>query len=318
VDVYGGDENIIILKCRFKASESNTYGLIILSISESQQSIENLTAIASHYSSIYEIDPSIPWYTFEENVTDLKWKGDIAVNVTIDLQNFLQSSLQRDRGSELYMLIKNNDAPKIEALLQSLLMKPLSDRNITIDTASDTVSAESMREVRAERNRPRGRPSSPPSGSVRKEAGAYIDLDLLLAPVSGIPIFDLKVGDKIMVKISGTTSKGRHYIDLLGARVDGSVIPVPGEVTKIDKQENEYAIICKLEGGIFGRAVEAEKVKLKKYDELFTQKEPQEIPLAEVQPGESKGRFPLFVLVVGGLMFTVFLIFILMWIYNVL
>ncbi len=316
------DENnnlITILKGRFKAIETNTYGLFLIFFDDEKKEIENLIAIASHYSSLFDIDPHLPWYSFEENIINTKWKGDIALNITIDLQNYLESSLDRDRGYELLMLIKNNDQTKIESLLQAILMKPLSDRNILIETASETVTKSAMNNVRSERNRAKS-DTSVNSESVENKIkyGTILDVDLLLAPVSGIPIYELKKGDKIMVKIINNSPKAKYYIDKLGLVVENSIIPIPGEVIDINKNENGYNIIVKLRKGLYGKAIETEQVKLKRYDTLFKAETDNEQELQIIGETEIKSGFPLFIMIIGGLMFIILLIFIIMWFYNFL
>jgi hypothetical protein len=310
------EDNFVILKGRFKAVDTNTYGLFIIFFNEYTGTLNKLMAIASHYSSIHDIDPHLPWYMIEENITDLRWKGDIAVNISIDLQNYMESGLDRDRGSELFSFIKNNDESRIDSLLQALLIKPLGDRNLQIEAVSEHVSKESMKNIRKEREKPRAKePSKKPSAAAAHEPEA-VDVDLVLAPVSGIPIYELHVGDVIMVKLIDRTTRNRYYIDLLGARVDGNIIPVPAEVIEINKgKDAEYVILCKLKENIIGKAVETEQVKLKRYDELFQESSEGELP--SIDEITEKRRFPFFIVVIGGLMFIVILIFLIMWFYNI-
>ncbi len=314
------DEEYTILKGRFKAMETNTYGLFIIFFSSHIRNIENLIAIASHYSSIFDVDPHLPWYNFEETIINTKWKGDIAIGITLDLQNYMESSLVHERGNELYVLIKNNDEPRIESLLQSILMKPLGDRNIFIEIAYEFVLKSEMDMTREEHAKstksplPKTELKSIPETYKGKE---LVELDLILAPVSGIPINELKVGDKIMVRINEKSPKGKYYIDLLGAKVDGNVIPLPAEVEKIERTEKkEYVLICKLEKGFYGRAIESEQVKLKKYDELFSRVEKSQ-PEITILEGKTKiGGFLLFSIVMGGLIFILLLVVLLLWFYN--
>lgn len=316
-DLESKSQHTIILKAKFKAIDTNTYGLFMIFLNEDMRMVENLIAVASHYSSIYDMDPSLPWFTLEESLINLKWKGDIAVNITVDLQNFLESSLDRDRGNELYSLIKNNDHMKMESLLIAILMKPLTDRNIELEIVSEIVTREAMSLKRAERNNPQEKKTAAPQIKLSKKAEKAIDVELVLAPVSGIPVYELIRGDKIMVKISDKSVKGRYYIDLLGAKVDGNIIPVPAEVTEIKRNEkNEYFILCMIDKDIYGKAIETEQVKLKKYDELFAQEQSlREFSLDE-NPEEKRRSFPFFAVITGSLMFVVLLVFIIMWFYN--
>lgn len=311
-----GENNYIILKGRFRAVETNTYGLFIIFFNDNLGTVESLIAIASHYSSLYNNDPHLPWYIIEENIVNLRWKGDIAVNISLDLQNFLESTLERDRGMELFSLIKNNDETRLESLILAVLIKPLSDRNVQLETVSELVTRQSMNAIREERNKPKQKEPAVAQPSSIKELSA-INVELVLAPVSGIPIYELEIGDKIMVKINDRTTKGNYAIDFLGARVDGTIIPVPAEVTEIERgEENEYTIVCKLDDDVFGKVVETEQVKLKRYDELLTGSAgSEELPTIEDVAG--KRKFPLFVVLIGGLMFILVLVFLIMWFYNI-
>lgn len=308
----------VILKGRFKGLDTNSFGLFIIFLNEELRMVENLIAVVSHFSSLYDVDPTLPWYTLEENLINIKWKGDISVNITIDLQNYLESALDRDRGNELYQLVKNNDITRMESLLQAILMKPLNDRNVQVETNSEYVSNEEMSLRRTERNKQvkedKSTATKEPAGKIKDT----IDIDLVLAPVSGIPVYELTKGDKIMIKINDKLPKGKYYIDLLGTRVDGNIIPVPAEITEIRKNEkNEYSILCRIDENIYGRAVETEQVKLKKYDELLeTEQSLREFDLHE-QSGRRRG-FPFFIIIIGALTFIILMVFLIMWFYNVL
>ena len=312
-------DNYLILKGRIKAVETNTYGLFIIFFNENQKLVEKLIVIASHYSALFDIDPKLPWYTIEENLVNLKWKGDIAVNISIDLQNYMESALDQDRGNELYFHIKNNDTTKIETLLQAILMKPLADRNIIIDTHFELVSRENMSAIRAERDKPKIEKTPPPASADFKIKGAdLIDVNLILAPVSGIPIHELGIGDKIMVKIESKSTIGNYYIDAFGARVDGNIIPVAAEVVEIKRgEEKEYIILCKLGENVYGKVIETEPVKLKKYDELLvSHSTPEDLP-GTAKPHKVRS-FTLFIIITGGLIFILLLLFLILWLNNYL
>jgi hypothetical protein len=307
-----------ILKGRFKALDTNSYGLFIIFINEELRMVENLIAVVSRFSALYDVDPSTPWHNLEENLINLKWKGDISINITIDLQNYMESTLDRDRGNELYMLVINNDTNKVESLLQSLLMKPLNDRNIHLDISTEYVSNVELSSRRAERNRVKEQEKKPKEPVLGAKAKNAIDLDLVLAPVSGIPVYELQTGDRIMVKINDKLPKGKYYVDLLGARIDGNIIPIPAEVTEIKRNEkHEYMILCKIGEKIYGKAVEPEQVKLKKYDDLVESERTLREFSLDNESSEKKG-FPLFIIIIGALTFVTLMAFLIMWFYNII
>lgn len=269
-----------IVKARFKAIDTNTFGLIIIFLNNNLKVAENISVIASHFSSLYETDPKGTWADMEERIFSLKWKGEFATSISRDIQTYIESTLRDVRIEELYNFIKSNAVSKIENLFFTLLMKPIGEKNIHVEVSWEKVSAEEIQQVKDEReSRDSGEASSTPQEAPASEDAALVeefqleegsvvlDINLILAPVSGIPIFELKRGDRIMVKIDPSTNKGKYFIDLLNAMHDSEVVPIPCVVhgVKVNKF-NEFSILVKIGEGIFGKVIETEPVKLKKYD----------------------------------------------------
>jgi hypothetical protein len=205
--------------------------------------------------------------------------------VTRDVQTFMEASLKSDRAEELYTLIRQNAMPKIENLLFSLLMKPLGDKNIHIEVSWENATGEDIQLAKDARENRDTRDSGgqdslqvnlaqPEPQEFDVEEGAVVlDVDLILAPVSGIPIYELAPGDKIMIKINPSTNRGRYFIDLLNAMHENEVVPVPGTVNEVKLNKfNEYTILVKIGEGIYGKAIETEQVKLKRFDPVADRK----------------------------------------------
>jgi hypothetical protein len=311
-------DDYIVLKGRLKALDTNTFGLFILFFNEDHRVVESLIAIASHYSSLYENDPHLPWYAFEENIINIKWKGDFAVNISQDFQHYMENAFDVDGSGELVTMLYNTDTVNLENMLQSILMKPLSDRNVIVETATEQVTRQDLISIREQRNKDKEETTSSATLHLDQLDGDLLDVELLLAPVSGIPINELTKGDKIMVRIKAQTTKGRYYIDSFGVRIDGTVLPVPAEVIDVQKgEEKEYVILSKLEEGVFGKAIEKEQVKLKKYDELLSPHISLE-DFHDINKPDKKSTFPVFIAVTGGLMFIVLIIVVVLWFNNYL
>ena len=92
--------------------------------------------------------------------------------------------------------------------------------------------------------------------------------NLVLGPVSGKPIYDIKPKDTIMIKINSTSEKGNYFIDLLNARTpEGEILPVKGIVKDLYTNAlGEYELLIQIGPGIYGKTVESERVKIKMYD----------------------------------------------------
>jgi len=268
-----------IIKVRFKAINTNTFGLILISMNNNLRVAENISVIASHFSSLYETDPKGSWIDMEERIFHLKWKGEYATSISRDIQNYIENRLRNDRTEEMYTFLKHNAVSKIENTLFAMLVKPLGERNIHIEISWEKVTAEEIQQAKEAREKREAEEANPQEDGQSsedvalaeefnlEEGSVVLDVNLVLAPVSGIPIFELKRGDWIMVKIDASCSKGKYFIDLLNATHEGEVVPIPARVhgVKVNKF-NEFSILLKIGEGIFGKAIEAEPVKLKKYD----------------------------------------------------
>jgi len=267
-----------IIKGRFKAIDTNTFGLFLIFMNNNLKVAENITVIASHFSSLYETDPKTSWADVEERIFNLKWKGEFATSISRDIQTFMESTLKSDRADELYSLIKQNSMSKVENLIFGTLMKPLGDKNIHIELSWENVTAEDIQLAKEARENKDSDSSEEPQDQAQEassaefdldEGSVMLDIDLILAPVSGIPIFELQSGDNIMVKINPSTNRGRYFIDLLNAMHENEIVPVPATVSKVKINKfNEYSILVKIGEGIFGKTTETEQVKLKKYDPI--------------------------------------------------
>ena len=272
IDIY------YILKGRFKGTETNTFGLFIIFFSFSQKAIDNVLVAASHFSSVYETSPTISWVDFEEKVTQLKWKGDVASNVSHDLQLLLSNSLRQDMVEELIDAINNKNTGKIDHTLLAIFEKGVGDKSIALDFKTEKAPHSDILKIKDERGRKEKEEKEiEQRDAVRKaeeskfkvEDGAVVlPVNLVLGPVSGVPIFEVKPKDAIMIKISSTSEKGNYFIDLLNARTpEGAIIPVKGVVKDIYINAlSEYELLIEIGPGVYGKTVESEKVKIKKYD----------------------------------------------------
>jgi len=278
-------QDYIVIKCRFKAIDTNTFGLILIFLNKTLRVCDSISLIASHFSSIYETDPRENWSGIEDRINGLKWRGEYATAISNDTQDFLEDFLKGPvaGADEFFDFIKSNAVGKLQNSIVEKLIKPLGDKNIDLELAWDKITADDIREAkRAKEDQSisdvddgSGGGSHDVTEQLARAAGfnveegsVMLNVDLILAPVSGIPIFQLKKGERILVKINPNTNRGQYFIDLLGAAgKDGHIKPVPATVVDVKVNElNEYALLVKIGDGIFGHNTEAEQVKLKRFN----------------------------------------------------
>ncbi len=316
-------DNYYIIKGRFRGTNTNTFGIFILFINLGQKMLDNTLVAASHYSSIYDNSPDMKWDTFEEKITELKWKGEIAVNISHDLQLLLANTLKSDIIEEMVFAVKENDLGKVEHFLVGILAKGLMDKSTIVEIKiekvahSDIIKAKDERARREKEEREakqREEMRKAEENRFKVEDGAVVlEIDPIIAPVSGIPIYEAKPGDLIMVKINAVTDKGNYFIDLLNARsAEGEVLPVKAVIKDVFMNAmGEYELLTEIGPGIYGRALIEERIKIKQYnitDERINVNPANSVkPVAEKKIKESpvveKKKNDFFIWIVGGITF---------------
>ncbi len=272
---------IHILKGRFKALTTNTFGIFIVFIDRTSKNIDKMSIIASHFSSMYDHDPAQSWEKFEDIIAQMRFNGEISTSLSNDFQALFVSSFLTDIVELFIDDFDSKNFSKTEHTIQSLIEKILSEKNISLQLEKETVTKDAIDAVKSERDQSvKASDPAPSSASVQEsvtfqvdEGGVVLNVGLVIGPISGIPIYDVKPGDQIVVKIAGRTQKEQYFIDLLGARNEsGEVIPVPAvvkEVRSSSSSPKEYNLLVEIGPGIFGKATEQEQVKLKRYDPLL-------------------------------------------------
>lgn len=260
------DDKFIILKARFKSNALNFYGLLLL-IFNNRRDIEVCHSIISTYSSLYENEPHINWQNYQEIIVNAKWKGNYNPSMSSSIQD-LFNKLNSDKlaREQLYDFLKNYEHDEIDIFLFDIINKIIHDKNLILETGIQEVTAS---EYRATKDSP-AKKDEPEEARPKGDEGAVtLPIKLILAPVSGKPIYELKVGDKIMTKIVPNSDRANYYIDLLDLRVEDRIKPIPADVIEIKSlsRDEPLEILVQLGPGIYGTCMEDERqVKLRMYD----------------------------------------------------
>ena len=142
-----------------------------------------------------------------------------------------------------------------------IINRIIHDKNLIIETGIQESSEVEFREVKDNKAQKKEKDSSDISQKIASEEGVTLNIQLILAPVSGKPIYELKIGDYIMCKIIANTDRANYFIDLLDLRIDNLIKPVPSKVIDI-KSEGKgqpLEIITEIGPGIYGKCIEDER-----------------------------------------------------------
>jgi hypothetical protein len=263
-------KNLYILKGRFKSNSLNFYGLFLLIFNtRSELTVNHI--LVSTFSAAYDMEPHFVWEKYEEFIVNSKWKGNYNPNMTASIENFFKQITSEYNGQKeiLYGYIKNYDYDNVDSFMFDIINRIIHDKNLIIETGIQEATEKEFRESKENKPQKKEKDSAQLNQKIASEEGVTLIIQLILAPVSGKPIYELKIGDTIMCKIVPNTDRANYFIDLLDLRVENLIKPVPCKVIDI-KSEGKgqpLEILTEIGPGIYGKCVEGERqVKLRMYD----------------------------------------------------
>jgi hypothetical protein len=264
-------DHLIIIKGRFKALSMNLYGLFIIIFNQDRH-IDTYNVAVSTFSNIYENEPHLPWDKYEQVILELKWKGNFNANLTTSIMdNFKEIASEDIKTNQLYDYANNYDYDSIDTFLFDTINRVIHDKNLVLETSIQEVTAEEFAQTKEKRySQPEEK--SQAAEAELEEGAVILNIQPILAPVKGKPIYELKVGDKIMTKIIPNTDRANYFIDLLGLRVENHIKPIATEVIDIksDGKNEPIEILTRIGPGIYGKCIEDERqVKLRLYDPII-------------------------------------------------
>jgi hypothetical protein len=263
------------LKGRFKAGSTNLYGLFLV-IFNPQKAMESFHAVVSTFSNVYDLEPHIDWHVFEEKITDFRWKGNCNTNLTsaiVTMFDTINKDLrQRD---ELYGLISSYNYTHLDVSLLDLINRIIRDKMTILETGIQEATPEevlAVRELHAKKTAETEKSEAPmPTSTFQVEEGALIvSMSMVLSPVSGKLLYELKIGDKIMLRFNPKMELGNYYIDYYNLRTpEGKIKPIPGEVIDIKSESKALPvnILARIDNQLYGVTSEEERhVRVYLYD----------------------------------------------------
>jgi len=275
------ENNIYILKGRFKATTTNTFGLFAVFVDKTQKNIDKISVAVSHFSSIYETNPELDWYKFDQIIQMANYKGEVSQSLTSDFQSLFRNSFGPEVIETFIDSVEGKNLKKVENIFVSLISKILADKEVTIQVEKQALNRQEMERIKSEAENAASKNEEKKSEEKKEETSTVIfnveegsvilNVEVVIGPIGGIPIYEVKPLDQIYVKIPGRTPKEMSFINLLNARNEtGEILPVPATVKEVvkDKDTKQVNLLVEIVPGVYGKAMEQETVKLKKYDPL--------------------------------------------------
>ena len=299
--------DLLAIKGRFKAPETKLFGLYLLMLNQDGGFIENTAIISSVHPEIYNETLKTGFSSFEDKINRLQYDGRCKQDSTYDLQEALKSViLDEESYKDLDKSVKKKDMKGIAHFMSTLISRVLHDPQVTTDIEIQNVTNQDLEKARKEAEAAEA--DSKPAASATPPEETTLDISLVLAPVGGKLVTDLKPGEKIMVKILPVNDRAEYYFNLLGLRNEKRISPAPAELISITEGLAGSEIKVKIADGVFGKVTEEEKVLVRLYDENDeAKKEEKKKPGAKQRTSAQKSRTPLSTEKRSDLFFKLFL-----------
>lgn len=265
------EETDIFIKGKFKAATQNLFGIFAIQYSEKGY-INASHIVITSFSDIYGISVDDPWFKFEETITQYKWKGTYNTSLTNSLHAQLEKLRQDTSYNEqLFGFAKDNDLSGTNISIYDLINRILHDKQLILDCRIQLVTKSEIIEHKTKvktEQKPDSLQSTKPSFDYGKDARIF-SAGLILSPVKGKPLYDLRIGDKIMIKPDPSNQTALEFIDANRLRIDNRIKPVPAEIVdiKAESKTSPVEIIARISRVYYAKCFEEERqVKLRLYD----------------------------------------------------
>ncbi len=265
------NENILIVKGRFKSTSMNLYGLFLL-IFNTTKRLDTHHVIVSSYSDMYDFEPHTSWERYEEIIVDRKWKGNFNNSMTASIMDAFSKLSEDSRSARiLYDHVYNYDYDQMDIIIYDILNRIIHDKNLTMETIIQEVSAQEFRKIKEDRSKPPEQEKEAESEDNNRES-TILQVKPIVAPINGKPIYSLRTGDRIVIKLIPASSRENYYIDLYNLREEKTIRSIPAtvvDIKAIQGKNNPVEIMTEIMPGVYGQFTEDEKqVKLKLFDPM--------------------------------------------------
>ncbi len=280
------EESIVILKARFKSNSLGLYGILLL-IYNRNHDLDSYNAVVSTYSNIYDLEPHIGWEKFEETILDVKWKGSYNSSMTGSLMDNIKAIASDEKlKNQLFEYLNNYDYDNAELTIYDAVNRIVHDKNLILEIGIQEITPDEFKETKEKRSKT----TTTSEKSPVEDGSAILPIEPILSPVKGKPLYEMKIGDKIMARITPNSDRANYFIDLLDLRSDGNIKPIPCEIIDIKSAGKNAPVemLTQIGPGIYGRCSEEEKqVKLRIYDPLTDGPQVTKVNAKKTMPSKS-------------------------------
>jgi hypothetical protein len=276
--VAGSYKDIITLKIKF--TSSSIYGAILAFVNEVQYKILDTLVIVSNDYLIDNIVNNQDWKNFEKEISSA------SANITdFRLINEIKDKFERGFNTavcnSVIKLIEKGDSIQLSHVMQKFVQDGMGLTRVDISIEYQKISSLEMelesQVTRKIDTRMAGSPSDAKPEPAKAESAvaegdepkpgsngikAIIRASLILSPIRGKHIAELKIGDRVLVSLVEMNDQTKSIAKAFNAynQEEGRILPIPARVKSLRLVDGAgYKIYVVIAKGILGQIIEEEK-----------------------------------------------------------
>jgi hypothetical protein len=274
---------------------ASVFILVSAILKASDRSLVSIESIASATGSVLlNLPPKATYKDFANRIQSFKYRGEQLRNHSTQLHDIFKSKLSSESFlEELFHYIErkdiskvksllsksvaesgNSNAPKIDFIWERINFKDANKTLISVDaTGHEHIVLPGSQAAKENSNTDQTHidpkmASDLDAATSRENPTSFVNYKFLLSPVSGVAVTDLKIGDKVYIKIEPGDSLSDstiHNMKLIDP--NGNVLPTPAFVHSIVHTGTQSEVVIKIKDGLFGKSVEEENtVRVRTHD----------------------------------------------------
>ncbi|MDI6786077.1 MAG: hypothetical protein QMD92_05140 [bacterium] len=262
------NKNVFIAKGRFACKTEKLFGLFLIQANNTTKELEKLEVIVTRNALLCQCDVDSNWDKFERVINSVSVrKSELSNRNMSKLHHGIIDLFNSEEKANIFILLGSNDVDKLKGILSVKIGKTLDDPNIEMVLSIDQMTG-------SEKPFTGGKGLSEIDGLGKKDIGKQgidtsaskiiLQTALVLSPVSGVLVSELKSGDRVAAKIIDTTGIGQYLAELMGANRKDQIIPIIAYIESIIPTEmDKVRVMLKYGHGVYGETLISKSAKIK-------------------------------------------------------
>ena len=324
-----------IYKYTFELLDHNLYGVGYVIFNIDDKHIHEKEVVLYSSPNKCDLRISTGWRSFIEALRVQVTQSNFEKNTCEDILDNIESNITFNDIVSIERHIRDNQIKRITDTFKVILGRVLINKNIIMHSEVEMIDKEAFEEymnlqIFTSNNKINAQEDGEDEVNVQslslhkendpvgnknesifdlEEGNVLLDCYPLLAPISGVPVFELRINDQIMVKVTDDPNN-KQVISEIESHRDGEPIPIRATVKKVQIKEKIFYILVHIKDHFYGRIIEAEQVKIKPYvEEIETSPEKEKISKASLLPAMRTVGIIAFSMVIFLLILMLFFLF---------